>query len=72
MLRHSLSNQSVCASTILGSWIRSGIPEIIQEVELLEHIRNKSKRPNKGKGKGKEKAVEVEVDSDTDEIQVVE
>lgn len=73
-LRHSLSDQSVRASTILGSWIRSGIPEIVREAELLEHIRNKSKRPNKGKGKGKEKekVVEVDDDSDSDDVELVD
>lgn len=69
-LRHSLSDQSVRASTILRSWIRSGIPEIVQEAELLEHIRKKTKQTNKGKGK--EKVVEVGSDSDSDEVQLVE
>lgn len=73
-LRHSLSDKSVRASTILGSWLRSGIPEIVQEPELLEHFRNKSKRPNnrKGKGKAKAKVVEVESDSGSDDVELVE
>lgn len=57
-LRHSLSDESVRASTIMGSWLRSGIPGILPEGELLDVLRNKRKRDTKGKGK----AVEVEVE----------
>lgn len=75
-LRHSLSDQSIRASTILGSWLRSGIPGIIDEAELLENLHSKRKRPNNGKGvgkgkgnrkgKGKEMAVESSSESESE------
>lgn len=70
-LRHSLSDQSVRAATIIGSWLRLGIPGVLDEAELLENLRDKRKRPNNGKGKGNAKAVEPEGVSDSD-VQVVE
>lgn len=67
-LRHRLADRSVRASTILGAWLRSGIPEIVQESELIEVIKNKQKRPKNGKGK--QKAVDPESD-DSDSVEVV-
>lgn len=55
-LRHRLVDESIRSGTLIGSWLRSGIPEIVQEEQLLEAIRDKSKRSNKGKGKAQEVA----------------
>lgn len=70
-LRHSLSDQSVRAATILGSWLRLGIPGILDKGELLETLRSKYKWPNNGKGKGKARATEPEGELDSD-VQLVE
>lgn len=58
-LRHSLSDQSVRAATIVGSWLRLGIPGVLDEAELLEGLRDKPKRSNKGKGKAIESDIDV-------------
>lgn len=60
-LRHSLSDQSVRATTIVGSWLRLGIPGVLDEAELLEGLRDKPKRSNKGKGKAIESDIDVQV-----------
>ncbi|PIL32937.1 hypothetical protein GSI_05055 [Ganoderma sinense ZZ0214-1] len=44
-LRHSLSDQSVRASTVLGSWARYS--ELVPEADAIELLRRKEK----GKGK---------------------
>lgn len=53
--RHSLSDESTRAATVLSSW--ATVEEIIPEKEILAAFAGKSKR-----GKGKEKAV-IDVDS---------
>lgn len=60
-LRHSLSDQSVRAATIVGSWLRLGIPGVLDEAELLKGLRDKPKRSNKGKGKAIESDIDVQV-----------
>ena len=45
-LRHSLSDQTVRASTVLGSWAR--YPELVPEADAVALLREK------GKGKGKD------------------
>ena len=50
--RHSLGDESVRSATVLASWARAGIDTLLPEAQLLDHIREKPKRPrNKGKGK---------------------
>lgn len=66
-LRHRLVDESVRAGTLVGAWVRTGIPEIVQEEQLLQSIRDKSKRPNNG-GKGKVKAVASEAESSDVEL----
>lgn len=55
--------------------MRSGLPDIIRPDELIEMIRDKSKRQNNtrgGKGKGKEVAPTGELSEDENEIEVVD
>jgi hypothetical protein len=42
-MRHSLSDQSVRAATVLGSWSES--PELIPSTQLTAAFNEKSKRP---------------------------
>lgn len=60
-LRHSLSDQNVRAVTIVSSWLKLGIPRVLDEAELLEGLRDKPKRSNKGKGKAIESDIDVQV-----------
>ncbi|KAF7799642.1 hypothetical protein EIP86_010882, partial [Pleurotus ostreatoroseus] len=39
---HALSDESVCAATILGSW--SSVEGLIPEADLIERFKNKNKR----------------------------
>jgi len=45
MLRHSLSDESAHAATVLGSW--SGLDGAIPKDVILQHFKDKSKRPVK-------------------------
>lgn len=44
--RHALSDKSVRASTVLGSW--AAVPGLIPEAEVEEVLREKAKRAKKG------------------------
>ena len=43
--RHALSDESVRASTVFGSWV--SLPGIIPETQIIEVLRGKSKRSKK-------------------------
>ncbi|KAJ3532885.1 hypothetical protein NM688_g7357 [Phlebia brevispora] len=61
--RHGLSDKSVRAATILGSWV--SVEGLIPEEELLERFRNKSKRPRLAVAREASAAV-IELDSGSD------
>ena len=50
-MRHSLSDESTRAATVLSSWC--DFPSAIPQEQIISMFRDKSKRP---KGKGKEVA----------------
>jgi hypothetical protein len=64
-MRHSLSDESTRAATVLSSWC--DFPSAVPREEIISIFRDKSKRP---KGKGKEvadaegNAGAIQVDSD--------
>ena len=58
-LRHSLSDASVRASTLLGSW--ASIPSLVPESDIVNLIRETSERQST-KGKERKADVDAEVD----------
>jgi hypothetical protein len=62
-LRHSLSDKSARAATVLGSW--STLEGVVPKAKIIELFKNKSKRPRK-----KQKMTEPEPEPDSD-IEVV-
>lgn len=60
-LRHALSDESVRAATVVASWEKSGIQELLPEGQLIAHVQEKPKRSGKGKGKAKALAVVPDV-----------
>lgn len=46
-MRHSLSDESTRAASVLGSWCE--IPELIPRTEIVQVFKDKSKRSGKGK-----------------------
>ena len=42
-MRHSLSDKSVRAATVIGSW--AGLPEMVPHVEIVKAFNDKGKRP---------------------------
>jgi hypothetical protein len=67
-MRHSLSDKSVRAATVLGSW--QDIPGIVHREELAATMNDKHKRP-KGKGGPTDSQVTLG-DADEQEIVVLE
>ena len=65
--RHSLGDESIRSATVLASWARAGISSLLPETELVNHIKDKARRPNKGKGKGRA-APEATAGSDSDDV----
>ena len=45
--RHALSDESVRAATVLGSWASQGV--LVPEEKVIEHFKNKSRRFKKSK-----------------------
>ena len=64
-LRHSLSDASVRASTLLGSW--ASIPALVPETDVITLIRELSdRRRAKGKGKASGEHAEEVIDVDAE------
>lgn len=61
-LRHALGDESVRAATVVASWAKSGIAELLPETQLTEHVKDKSRRM----GKGKSKVIMVDSNSDSE------
>ena len=41
----------ICSTgTVLGAWIQSGLPGVVDPDKLVHHIEGKSKRPNNTRG----------------------
>lgn len=53
-MRHSLSEESTRAATVLGSWVDCPV-ELIPRKQIISVFKNKAKRS----GKGKEKEVVI-------------
>ena len=60
--RHNLSEKSVHAATVLGSWAQAG--GIIPEEEILEALKNKSRRTKP--------STTANVFEDDDDVQIIE
>lgn len=54
-MRHSLSDESVCVATVLGSWC--GFPDVIPHDDIIAAFQDKGKRP-KDKGRDTGEAAE--------------
>ena len=46
--RHALTDESIRAATLLASWQKSGIKELLPEHELVAAVKAKSRRAKKG------------------------
>ena len=64
-LRHSLSDASVRASTLLGSW--ASIPALVPETDVVNLIRDLSDRRRAAKGKARENDEVIDVDAEDSE-----
>ena len=61
-LRHALGDESVRAATVVASWAKSGIPQLLPEAQLIEFVKDKSRRVGKSKGKA---VIAVESDNES-------
>jgi hypothetical protein len=67
-MRHSLLDESTCASTVLGSWVAS-FPDLIPRNDIVTLFKDKSKRM--GKGKAKDTSIAAEDDSVVLDVDIV-
>jgi len=49
-MRHSLSDESTRAATVLSSWM--SVPRLVPELDIIQVFRDKASRTGKSKGKG--------------------
>ena len=64
-LRHSLSDASVRASTLLGSW--ASIPALVPETDVVNLIRELSDRRRTAKVKSKDDGDVIDVDAEPED-----
>ena len=64
-LRHSLSDESTRSATVFGSWVQECL---VQDDNLIEHIRQKAYRSVKGKIHHSDSDIESVYNSDTEHL----
>ena len=69
-LRHSLSDESVRANTVLGSWAR--IDRLVPEKETIEFLKKKSQGCTRGNDEEEEEDEDEDENEDEDEVEIVE
>ena len=64
-MHHSLSNESTCAASVLGSW--TTFPDLIPHSEIVTIFKEKGKHMGKGKAKELLTTTDEIIDIDVDE-----
>jgi hypothetical protein len=59
-MRHSLSEESTRAATVLGSWVAS-FPDLVPRSDIVNAFKDKGKRLGSGKGKSQESSATLPV-----------